>query len=143
MDCVPESGQVPPSSQQLPEGASEQTAAIEDISSSMVIEDTVKRIGQGSQWVQKPNEEFNPATNSMTRSGELVGEIAAASQEQAQGINQVDRAMGEMGKVVQQNAANAEESASASEGMSARAEQMKGFAGELVTLVGGAKNNGN
>ncbi|MBU0767595.1 MAG: hypothetical protein KJ687_00665, partial [Proteobacteria bacterium] len=72
--------------------------------------------------------------------GELVAEIAAASNEQAQGIGQVNTAVAEMDKVVQQNAANAEESASASEEMSAQAEQMKGYVEELVALVGSSKN---
>jgi methyl-accepting chemotaxis protein len=69
--------------------------------------------------------------------GELVAEIAAASNEQAQGIEQVNRAVAEMNKVVQQTAAHAEESASASEEMNAQAEQMKVMVGELVALVGG------
>lgn len=72
--------------------------------------------------------------------GELVGEIAAASNEQAEGIEQVNKAVVEMDKVVQQNAVNAEESASASEEMSAQAEQMKGFVGDLVSLVDGSAN---
>jgi methyl-accepting chemotaxis protein len=42
---------------------------------------------------------------STTKVGELVSEIAAASAEQAQGIGQVNKAMGEMDKVTQQNAA--------------------------------------
>ncbi|MGA2227259.1 MAG: hypothetical protein ABSH41_22720, partial [Syntrophobacteraceae bacterium] len=41
-------------------------------------------------------------------------------------------------KVIQRNSANAEESASASEEMSAQAEQMKQFVAELATMVGGA-----
>jgi methyl-accepting chemotaxis protein len=45
---------------------------------------------------------------------QLVEEIAAASQEQARGIEQLNQAVAQMDKVVQQNAANAEESASAS-----------------------------
>ncbi|MDQ1331370.1 MAG: hypothetical protein QG578_1638, partial [Thermodesulfobacteriota bacterium] len=45
-------------------------------------------------------------------------------------------------KVVQQNAANAEESASASEEMNAQAQEMKFFVEELVTLIGG-HTNGN
>jgi methyl-accepting chemotaxis protein len=72
--------------------------------------------------------------------GELVAEIAAASNEQAQGIEQVNKAVTEMDKVVQQNAANAEESASASEEMNAQAEQMKTFVDGLVALVGGRGN---
>ena len=47
----------------------------------------------------------------------LIDEIAAASQEQSQGIDQVSKAVAEMDKVVQQNAANAEESAAAAEEM--------------------------
>jgi methyl-accepting chemotaxis protein len=69
--------------------------------------------------------------------GELVGEIAAASNEQAQGIEQVNTAVTEMDKVTQSNAANAEESASASEEMSAQAEQMKAIVAEMVALVDG------
>ena len=42
-----------------------------------------------------------------------------------------------MDKVVQQNAANAEESASASEEMNAQAEQLKDYVGDLVVLVTG------
>ena len=48
-----------------------------------------------------------------------------------------------MDKVTQQNAANAEESASASEEMSAQALQMKESVDELIRLVGGADNNEN
>ncbi len=44
-----------------------------------------------------------------------------------------------MDKVVQQNAANAEENASASEEMNAQAEQMQGFVGDLVAWWGGSK----
>ncbi|MFC1676682.1 methyl-accepting chemotaxis protein [Planctomycetota bacterium] len=69
---------------------------------------------------------------------DLVSEIAAASQEQSQGIDQVNTAMAQMDKVTQQNAANAEESASASEELSAQAEQMNDVVGELVAMVGGA-----
>jgi len=50
-------------------------------------------------------------------------------------------AVADMDKVTQQNAANAEESASASEEMNAQAEQMKGMVDELVVLVGGAADH--
>jgi methyl-accepting chemotaxis protein len=45
-----------------------------------------------------------------------------------------------MDKVTQQNAAGAEESASASEEMNAQAERMKEVVGELIALVGGSRN---
>lgn len=68
---------------------------------------------------------------------ELVGEIAVASREQAQGISQVNTAVAEMDKVAQQTAASAEESASAAEELNAQSEQMKSYIGDLVALIGG------
>jgi methyl-accepting chemotaxis protein len=56
---------------------------------------------------------------------DLVAEIAAASNEQAQGFTQVNQGLGEIDKVTQQNTANAEESASAAEELSAQAAQLK------------------
>ena len=67
----------------------------------------------------------------------LVAEIAAASREQAQGIDQVNKAVSEMDKVIQQTAANAEESAAAAEELTAQAEQLKRYVGDLDTLIGG------
>ena len=66
----------------------------------------------------------------------LIAEIATASNDQAQGIDQVNKAAIEMNKTVQRVAANAEESASASEEMTAQAEQMKEYVSGLVTLIG-------
>ncbi len=67
----------------------------------------------------------------------LIAEIAAASKEQAQGIDQVNTAVSEMDKVVQQNAANSEESASASEELSSQAEELMAMVEELMGIVGG------
>ncbi len=103
-----------------------------------LIEQTVRKTKEGSTLVQKTNAEFSEVQISAAKMGELIGEIAAASGEQAQGIEQISKAVSEMDKVVQKNSANAEESAAASEEMSAQAEQMKHFVTELVTLVGGA-----
>ena len=103
-----------------------------------LIEGTVKKVKDGGDLVATTNDAFTQVAESSAKVGELVGEIAAASNEQAQGIGQVNSAVTEMDKIVQQNAANAEESASASEEMNAQAEQMKGFVGDLVTLVGGS-----
>jgi len=47
-----------------------------------------------------------------------------------------------MDRVVQQNAANAEESAAAAEQMNAQAQQMKSYVQDLVTLVGATDNKG-
>jgi len=104
---------------------------------AQLIEGTVKKVSDGTELVTQTNEAFSQVAESASKVGELVGEIAAASTEQAQGISQVNIAVTEMDKVVQMNAANAEESASASEEMSAQAEQMRDLVGQLVILVEG------
>ncbi len=106
-------------------------------STADLIEGTVKKIKVGSDTVARTNEAFAKVASGAKKVGELVGEIAAASSEQAQGIDQISRAITEMDRVVQKNAASAEESASASEEMNAQAETMKGFVAELSGLVGG------
>lgn len=103
-----------------------------------LIEDTVKKIKDGSDLVTTTNDAFTEVATSASKVGELVGEIAAASNEQAQGIDQVNKAVIEMDKVTQNNAANAEESSSASEEMRAQAEQMKDVVGDLRALVDGS-----
>jgi methyl-accepting chemotaxis protein len=102
-----------------------------------LIEGTVKKVKDGSELVKSTNEAFTEVAKSAGKVGELVAEIAAASQEQAQGIDQVNKAVADMDRVVQQVAANAEESASASEEMNAQAGQMQVVVEELVTLVSG------
>ncbi|MBI9078033.1 MAG: methyl-accepting chemotaxis protein [Desulfatibacillum sp.] len=105
-----------------------------------LIEGTVKKVSDGRDLVDKTNQAFQEVASSAGKVGELVGEIAAASKEQAQGIDQVNKAVTEMDRVTQQNAANAEESASASEEMNAQALQMKEIVEDLVAIVGGARN---
>ena len=76
-----------------------------------------------------------------TKAGDLVEEIAAASSEQAQGIEQINKAVAEMDKVVQQVAANAEESAGTSEEMRSQADQMHRIVLDLVGLVNGSSTD--
>ena len=104
---------------------------------SSLIEGTIKKIKEGTEQVNKAGDAFQLVASSTTKMGELVGEVAAASTEQAQGIDQVNKAVAEMDKVVQQNAANAEESAAASEELNAQAEQMKSYVQDLAAVVGG------
>lgn len=104
---------------------------------SGLIEGTVKHIREGSEMVLCTNGAFKEVAVSASRVGELVSEIAAASQEQAQGIDQINRAVAEMDKVTQLTAANAEESAAAAEEMNAQAQQMKHIVTVLVDIIGG------
>lgn len=101
-----------------------------------LIEDTVERIHAGSGLVITTNEAFSRVASSSSKVGELVGEIAAASHEQAQGIGQVTDAVAQMDGMTQQIAAHAEQSASAGEEMNAQAEHMREAVKELVLMAG-------
>ena len=74
-----------------------------------LIENIVKKVKGGESLVNVTNEVFSEVTASSTKVVELMSEIAAASEEQSQGIDQVNRVVAEMNQVTQQNAASAEE----------------------------------
>jgi methyl-accepting chemotaxis protein len=59
--------------------------------------------------------------HSVKRVSEIIGEIAAATNEQSSGISQVNTAVTELDRVTQQNAALVEESAAASESLKQQA----------------------
>jgi len=79
---------------------------------SELIQNTVKRVQGGVSVVTTANRDFNEVVAKSHKAQELIGEITAASNEQAQGIEQINKAVAEMDKVTQQNAAAAEELAS-------------------------------
>jgi methyl-accepting chemotaxis protein len=106
-----------------------------------LIDGTVKKVRSGAEIVSRASQAFEKVAEGAKKAGELVGEITAASGEQAIGIDQINKAVSEMDKVIQQNAATAEESASASEEMNAQAEQMKEFVFELASLISGNVNS--
>jgi methyl-accepting chemotaxis protein len=68
----------------------------------------------------------------------LVGQIATAAGEQAQGIAQIGVAINQMDSISQSNSTSAEQSASAAEQLDAQAKTMKSLVVRLVELVGGS-----
>ncbi|OQY55939.1 MAG: hypothetical protein B6245_19070 [Desulfobacteraceae bacterium 4572_88] len=103
---------------------------------AQIIESTVRKVESGSEMVLISNDVRSGVVGSFHKVSELIGDISGNSNEQAQGIEQLNVGVAEMDKVVQQNAANAEELAATSEEMNAQAEKMNRFAQELVRLVG-------
>jgi methyl-accepting chemotaxis protein len=105
---------------------------------SDLIEKTIKAVKNGNQLTAATQEAFKANAEISGKVNQLVDEIATASGEQAHGVDQINTAVVEMDKVTQRTAANAEESASASEELNAQAMQMRGFVEELVAVVGGS-----
>jgi methyl-accepting chemotaxis protein len=107
---------------------------------SDLIENTIKSVRNGTEITRATQQAFHENLQISGKVSELVEEIASASGEQAQGVEQINRAVSETDKVIQQNAAHAQESAAASEEMSAQAVQMKDFVESLVGMVGRSPN---
>jgi methyl-accepting chemotaxis protein len=102
-----------------------------------MIQESVKNAKNGVEIADEVTKVLDGIVANVGKATDLVSEIAAASQEQAQGIDQVNTAVAQMDKVTQQNAANAEESASASEELTAQAKSMNEMVDQLAALVGG------
>jgi methyl-accepting chemotaxis protein len=82
-----------------------------------LIEDSVQRIEAGTQLADKSGEMLNGITASIEQVAGMVEEIANASNEQSTGINQVHKAMADIDKVTQENAALVEETTAAAESL--------------------------
>jgi methyl-accepting chemotaxis protein len=86
-----------------------------------MIDESVKNADGGVKITEEVAKSLGQIVSRTSKVGDLIAEIAAASNEQSQGIEQVNIAVAQMNEVTQRNAANAEESASASEELSNQA----------------------
>jgi len=103
-----------------------------------MIEDAVRNADNGVAIGKEVGEVLGEIGDAASRVNVLIDQIASASQEQAEGLEQVNLAVGQMDQITQANAANAEESASASEELSGQAEELSRMVIELMAMVGGA-----
>jgi methyl-accepting chemotaxis protein len=89
-----------------------------------LIDDSVGKVGIGAKQVEQAGTTMNEIVIAVKRVTDIMSEIAAASNEQSSGIEQVNSAITAMDDVTQQNAALVEEAAAAAEAMQ---EQAKGL----------------
>jgi len=106
---------------------------------SALIEQSQDRANRGVSVTKETQNSLEQIAGTVDKVTQLVGEIAVASDEQAQGIDQVNNAVAQMDRVTQANAANAEESASASEELSAQARELHDMVSLLIRTVRGER----
>jgi len=102
-----------------------------------LIEATVIKVHGGAQLVTSTDSSFQEVAAGTAKIAMLMGEVTAASHEQAEGVNQVNLAVTELDRATQENASTAEESASAAEELSAQAQHMHENVRNLTALVRG------
>jgi methyl-accepting chemotaxis protein len=104
------------------------------------IETAIEKTAQGVAITENVQTSLREIVEKVRVVDELVAEVAKASSEQRQGVEQVAIGIGQMDTITQGNAANAEESASASEELNAQALCLNDVVGEVLVLAGGTRD---
>ncbi|BAN23167.1 methyl-accepting chemotaxis protein [Caballeronia insecticola] len=90
-----------------------------------LIDTSVARVQTGSTLVDEAGRTMTEIIGAVQRVTDIMGEIAAASEEQSSGIEQVSRAVTQMDEVTQQNAALVEEAAAAAQSLEDQAGRLR------------------
>ena len=89
-----------------------------------VIAASVGKVEDGSKLVQSAGAAMQEIVAQVTRVSAIIGEIAAASKEQSDGVQQVNQAVIQIDQITQQNAALGEEAAAAAKTLQEQAEAL-------------------
>jgi methyl-accepting chemotaxis protein len=104
---------------------------------AVLIEASATSAEGGQSRVQAVVQAMSAIAGNSSQLGALVNDVTEASEQQAQGIAQVNQAVSQMEQVTQTTAATAEECAAASEELNAQAAQSMADVLTLESLVGG------
>lgn len=89
-----------------------------------LIAESVDRVLSGAEMVENSAETLASIVGSVNKVNDIIAEISVASQEQSDGIDQINRAITQMDTMTQQNAALVEQSAAASHAMEEQAQAL-------------------
>ena len=90
-----------------------------------LIRESLDRVHDGSEFVERAGTTMDDIVRSVSQVKDIMGEIAAASDEQNRGISQIATAMAEMDTTTQQNAALVEESSAAASSLESQADELE------------------
>ena len=105
------------------------------------IEDSIQKSSAGVQINAKVSLSLADIVSKARQADELVAQISIASNEQSQGIDQINSSVSQMDAMTQNNAAGAEESANVSADLRTQSTQLTQLVQELQTLVGGKSSS--
>jgi methyl-accepting chemotaxis protein len=91
----------------------------------------VHHAGEGASSAQQVNEKLAEILDTARRVNDIVAAMASSARDQTNGIEQVNRAVGEMDRVTQQNAASSEQASSAAAQLSSQAEELAAMVGSF------------
>jgi methyl-accepting chemotaxis protein len=114
-----------------------QRSALASRETSEKIEGAIQKAKHGGELTLRVAESLSIIVDKSKKVDQLILEITSASDEQSRGVDQINIAIGQMDKVTQSSAANAEQTAAAAEELSSQAESLRGLILELNEIVGG------
>ena len=95
----------------------------------VLIEDTVRKVTDGSSLVDESGRTLIDIVDSVKRVTDLIAEISAAGREQATGVEEVNRAVAQMDEVTTQNAGLVDEASTATQALSEQAHALSELVG--------------
>ncbi len=104
-------------------------------STATLIEGTVDKVSRGTALAGTTSESFAAVREKVHKIGELIAEISVSSQEQAEGIDQIAKAVSNIDSVTQQAAASSEEAAATAAVLNNQAHALQHIVADLVALV--------
>jgi methyl-accepting chemotaxis protein len=110
---------------------------------SALIGDSAERIREGTQIAKEVQTSLNSIVTGSSEVCALIGAIATASSEQAQGITHINATMTQMQGITQHNAAAAEESSAAAEELDSCTRTVQTSVEELIALAQGSSATAN
>jgi methyl-accepting chemotaxis protein len=96
-----------------------------------LINQSVKLSGEGETTSRHAADKLAEILGAAQKVSHIIGEIAASGREQTSGIEQLNKALADMDKVTQQNAASSEESSSAAEELASQAQELASMIGSF------------
>ncbi|MBC7429616.1 MAG: hypothetical protein H7336_13445, partial [Bacteriovorax sp.] len=104
-----------------------------------LILDGKEKVETGTRIAYECEEVLNEIVSSVASVSKMITEISTASQEQAQGVHEITKAIAQLDQVTQQNSANSMESAVAAGTLSNQAELLNSLVQKLVQTVEGGE----
>ena len=107
-----------------------------------LIHDSVQKVRVGSGLADTSGRTLDEIVTSVRRVTDIIAEISAASQEQSQGIEQVNRAVAQMDNVTQATAAQTEQVSATAQSLTAQADRLQDLVGRFKLDLASAAPDG-
>jgi methyl-accepting chemotaxis protein len=104
-------------------------------------EDSKRRVEGGTETARRCSEALEEIVNNVGKVGSMISEISLASQEQASGVSEINKAMSHLDQVTQKNTEVSRGSAVAAEEINTQSTIVKAAVDDLFAIVEGGKRS--